>query len=95
MPCAQALDSVTNANGILTIDNAKQCLTSRAKCYLAMSDHKNAYLDAERSLEDDPNFVKGIHMKVRLSPFKQLIALEGYPQLPSAVGSWFSSLGLV
>eukprot|EP00038_Savillea_parva_P007866 m.173021 g.173021 ORF g.173021 m.173021 type:complete len:531 (+) comp13627_c0_seq1:49-1641(+) len=59
----QALEAVTNANGLLTIDEAKHCLTSRAKCYLAMSDHKNAYLDAERSLEDDPNFVKGIHMK--------------------------------
>lgn len=60
----QALDAVTNANGLLAIDEAKHCLTSRAKCYLAMSDHKNAYLDAEKSLEDDPDFVKGIHMKV-------------------------------
>ena len=38
-------------------------LTARSECYLKLGDHKKAYDDAELSLEEDANFIKGIHAK--------------------------------
>lgn len=59
----QALDAVTNANGLMTISEGRHCLTNRAECYLAVGDHTSAMEDAEDSLEEDPLFIKGMLMK--------------------------------
>eukprot|EP00041_Stephanoeca_diplocostata_P011633 m.192760 g.192760 ORF g.192760 m.192760 type:complete len:587 (-) comp18611_c0_seq1:1318-3078(-) len=60
---SMAMDAITNANGLMTVSEGRFCLTNRARCYLALGQHKNAYEDAEKSLEEDPLFIKGMLMK--------------------------------
>lgn len=58
----KAMDAIT-PNGIMTISEGRHCLTARSECHLALGDHKKAYDDAEASLEEDPNFIKGLLAK--------------------------------
>lgn len=57
-----AFEAIT-PNGVMTISEGRHCLTARSECYLKLGNHKKAYDDAELSLEEDPNFIKGIHAK--------------------------------
>lgn len=58
----KAMDAIT-PNGIMTISEGRHCLTARSECHLALGDYKKAYDDAEQSLEEDPNFIKGLLAK--------------------------------
>ena len=41
----------------------KHCLVCRARCYIAIGSPELALKDAESSVQQDPNFFKGIHQK--------------------------------
>ncbi|XP_049623951.1 outer dynein arm-docking complex subunit 4 [Suncus etruscus] len=58
---AKAAHSFSNALHLQPGD--KNCLVARSKCFLKMGELEKSLQDAEVSLQDDPNFCKGILQK--------------------------------
>lgn len=50
-------------NGLMNVSEGRHCLTARSKCHLALGSHAAALVDANASLEEDENFIKGILAK--------------------------------
>lgn len=57
----KALDSYTQALEIQP--GYKACLVQRSKCYLHLGDTDAALRDAEESLAEDPEYIKGLYQK--------------------------------
>ncbi|XP_005796826.2 tetratricopeptide repeat protein 25 [Xiphophorus maculatus] len=57
----QALNSFTAA--IELSPKEKKCYVSRSKCYIQLGQFKNALIDAEASLVEDPFFPEGVYQK--------------------------------
>ncbi|XP_014893327.1 outer dynein arm-docking complex subunit 4 [Poecilia latipinna] len=57
----QALNSFTAA--IELSPKEKRCFVSRSKCYIQLGQFRNALIDAEASLAEDPLFPEGVYQK--------------------------------
>uniref|UniRef100_A0A3P9P1H1 Outer dynein arm-docking complex subunit 4 n=1 Tax=Poecilia reticulata TaxID=8081 RepID=A0A3P9P1H1_POERE len=57
----QALNSFTAA--VELTPKEKRCYVSRSKCYIQLGQFRNALMDAEASLAEDPLFPEGVYQK--------------------------------
>lgn len=57
-------------NGVLSINEARLCLTARSRLHLQLGDATAALKDAEDSLSDNPNYIKGLFAKAEALYFQ-------------------------
>lgn len=70
MACYNKALASVSPQDILRVREGRNALLARARCFLVLGNHEASLKDADRILEDDPTFMKGIFSKAEALYFR-------------------------